>query len=69
MASSAGEPTAALDPLPRYVYGEDAEPFTFSFFTDVSQSPAVIKNMLQAQHEVSSQALCSLYLWLLLCTG
>ena len=39
-------------PVGRYVYGEDAEPFTFSFFTDVSQSPAVIKSMLQAQHEV-----------------
>ncbi|PRW56454.1 flagellar inner arm dynein 1 heavy chain alpha [Chlorella sorokiniana] len=40
----------------QYVYGEDAEPFTFSFFSDVSQSPAVIKNMLQAQHEVQRAA-------------
>ena len=52
------EPTTALDPAPRYVYGEDAEAFTFSFFTDVSQSPAVIKHMLQAQHEVSSRPVC-----------
>lgn len=50
--------TALLCPPPprRYVYGEDAEPFVFSFFADVSQSPAVIKAMLQAQHEVSCQA-------------
>ncbi|KAI7844971.1 hypothetical protein COHA_001338 [Chlorella ohadii] len=41
-----------LEAPDQYVYGEEAEPLTFSFFTDVSQSPAVIKHMLQAQHEV-----------------
>ena len=34
------------------MYGEDAEPFVFSFLTDVSQSPSVIRAMLVAQHEV-----------------
>ncbi len=36
----------------RYVYGEDSEPFIFSFFQDVSQNPAVIKAMLAVNHTV-----------------
>lgn len=45
-------PPAPTLPTHRYVYGEDAEPFVFSFFADVSQSPSVIRAMLMAQHEV-----------------
>jgi hypothetical protein len=33
------------------VYGEDAEPFVFSFLPDVSQSPAVLRALLAAQQE------------------
>lgn len=36
----------------RRVLGEDAETFTFNFFPDVSQSPAVVRAMRQAQQEV-----------------
>ena len=39
----------------RHVYGDDAEPVVFSFFTDISQSPAVIRAMLNANHTVQVQ--------------
>jgi hypothetical protein len=42
----------AVLPGCRRVYGEDAEALTFNFFPDVSQSPSVVRAMLQAQEAV-----------------
>lgn len=36
----------------QFIYGEDSEPHVFTFFSDVSTSPAIIKAMLTANHAV-----------------